>query len=143
MRPARQFGKAATVCSVVRQMTKTAEQSERNAPADALASIPADIVNVIGDARVTKIAIGRGGAWIGSLVRDFDPPLRVEDAITFAAAYTGGLRNIHMYFTNGTCGWFGADFRFRSFETATEVAARRAAIIAQRPKPKPHVRAKR
>lgn len=117
-------------------------QPERNQAVEALASIPIGVVNLLGDARVTHIAIGRGGAWIGSFGRSFEPPLRVEDALTFASAYTGGLRAICMDLTTSGCLWLGARFRFAFLESPQDAAARRDALRAEgeRP-PRPHVRA--
>ena len=128
----------------MRNVNDTTGQSGRNPAADALASIPAEVVNLIADARVTSVAIGKGGAWIGSSVRSFDPPLRVEEAVELVAANLGGLRNLCMDLTNGSCLWLDASFRFSSFDEAIYFATRRARLRAEHEKErKPHGRPKK
>jgi hypothetical protein len=102
------------------------------------------VVNLIGDARVARISIGRGGAWLGALEHAFEPPVRVEEALAFAAPHTGGLRAICVELTSGACLWLGARFRFAFLESAEDAAARKATLRAEgaRP-PAPRVRAHR
>lgn len=58
---------------------------DRNATAAAMGSIPAAIVNLIADARVARLAVGRGDAWIGSFEQAFEPPVPLEEAVLVQA----------------------------------------------------------
>lgn len=84
-----------------------------------MASIPVIVVNLLADARVARVGVGRGGAWIGSFERAFDRPVRLENAVLFVSAFLGGLRSVSIALTSGERLWLGHDFRFRSLERAS------------------------
>lgn len=111
--------------------------------AEALASIDAEVVNRLGDARVASVLVGAGAGAPAANLR-LEPPARLEDAIALAAARVDGKRAFCVELTSGACLWLGARFRFALLESADDAAARRDALALEgNEAPAPHVRARR
>lgn len=116
--------------------TTPTEQPQRNAIAEALASIPRDVLGRIEAAKVAGLAIGDRDA--GCWRRAVAPPLRLEDALALVAAGTSGrVRAAALELTDGSCVWLGARLRFAFVEPPGDVATRRAAVESQGDVPPP------